>query len=133
MNSSSHVWPVRGLCTVSQLLDTLMLFMPVGTALVCIEAAIGAGLYVQGGDVFPGRTHGSELEVQQHFMPLVPSMTSEQREIVHRECYPFGLLQSREAIDLLIINSDVIAQQAVERGWITRGSRRRTCGARSSR
>lgn len=120
MRTGTYSGPVRGLCSLPELFEALLLFLPAGVALGCIETALAAGLYVEKGEVLPGRSEASFDDTQRHFPPWLPRRTPRQYTQLQRMCDPLGVMGGAvQVTHLLAMHSDVIARNALERGWLS--------------
>ena len=120
MHGSEDFRPTRGLCTLPELFEALLLILPAGVALVCIETALAAGLYIEHGEIYPGRSERTARGRERHFRPWIPQLSREQYTLVQRMCDPLGaMLSPVQVTHMLSAYSDHIANNAIERGWLT--------------
>lgn len=112
--------PTRGLCTLPELLEALLLILPAGVALVCIETSLAVGLYIEHGEIWPGRGEPTARGEERHFRPWIPRLSREQYTVVQALCSPLGaMISAVQVVHMLAAYSDRIATNAVERGWLS--------------
>jgi hypothetical protein len=96
----------------------MLLFLPVGVALSCLETAVTAGLIVIDGEVYPGRGGGGSLAEMErvNFRPWISHLSEQQYTVIQRMCDPIGAMTSTvHVIYRLCVHSDKIAANALER------------------
>jgi hypothetical protein len=120
MPGNNDSGPTRGLCTLPELLEALLLILPAGVALVCIETSLAVGLYIEHGEIWPGRGQGTPKGEELHFRPWIPRLSREQYTLVQAMCSPLGaMISAVQVVHMLSAYSDRIASNAVERGWLS--------------
>ena len=120
MPGHSDSGPTRGLCTLPELLEALLLILPAGVALACIETSLAVGLYIEHGEIWPGRSERTTRGEEQHFRPWIPRLSREQNTLVQAMCSPLGaMISAVQVVRILSAYSDRIASNAIERGWLS--------------
>jgi hypothetical protein len=116
----SDAAPVRGVCTLPEMLEAFLRILPAGVALSCMETALASGLIVRDGEVFPWDVSPTPPEAAEaHFRPWVARLGVNERTAVQRMCGPFSSpFGSPTIVYILCCYSDTVASNALSRGWL---------------
>jgi hypothetical protein len=113
--------PTAGLCTLPELLEVLLMYLPAGVALACMETALRFGLVVRNGEVFPWYDEISTPEsTSQHFRDWIPRLPIDSATAILRMAGPFAAPgDNGTLVNILCMSSETLMSRARERGWIT--------------